>query len=147
MDQQAISNLIYAYARHIDQGNFEAVAELFRNGGIYTDQGQALGYDQVLAMYTGATRRYPDDGTPKTQHITTNLAIEIHGNQAHCQSYFSVLQAVPPDFPLQTIISGRYEDEFLLGDQGWTFKRRHIQPTLFGDLSKHLLIDSTQLGG
>ena len=147
MEQQAICNLIYAYARLIDQGDFEAVAELFRDGGIYTAQGQAVGYDEVLAMYSGATRRYPDDGTPKTRHITSNLAIEIDGDTARSHSYFTVLQAVPPDFPLQTIISGHYEDEFQRGPGGWAFSRRYIQPALFGDLSRHLLIDSAQLGG
>ena len=43
MDQQAISNLLFAYARHLDQGDLAAVAELFRQGRIRTAQGTVEG--------------------------------------------------------------------------------------------------------
>jgi hypothetical protein len=135
----AISNLLFEYARRIDDGDFEGVAELFRNGRISTPQGEVVGYDAVLAMYRQSTRLY-ENGTPCTRHVTSNLAITVSCDQARCDSYFTVLQALP-DFPLQTIISGRYEDDLaLVGDQ-WQFRCRRMFPDLLGDLSRHLLFE------
>ena len=38
-----------------------------------------------------------DDGTPRTKHVTTNLAIEVDEDEgtAVSRSYFTVLQALP----------------------------------------------------
>lgn len=143
MAQQAISNLVYEYARRLDSGDFEGVAELFRTGSIHTAQGTMEGYDAVLAMYRTSTRLYPD-GTPRTMHITSNLQIEVSGLEACCQSYFTVMQGLE-DFPLQPIISGRYEDLMQCENGAWRFHQRSIQPTLLGDLSRHLLFDQASL--
>ena len=140
MPIQSIKNLMFLYARRIDQGDFEGVAELFRYAQIEPPAGEpVVGYDAVLAMYQNATRLY-EDGTPKTKHLTTNLAITINGNKAQADSYFTVMQALP-DFPLQAIISGRYEDTFEQVDDVWRFSSRRMFPELLGDLSNHLLFN------
>ncbi|MEM1110914.1 MAG: nuclear transport factor 2 family protein [Pseudomonadota bacterium] len=146
MDQQDISNLLFSYARLLDAGDLEGVAGLFRQGSICTAQGTTEGYEAVLAIYEGATRLY-EDGTPKTRHLTTNLAIEVDGDRATCKSYFTVMQAVAPDFPLQAIICGHYDDSFLREDGRWRFDTRWIHPQLLGDLSRHLLFDAASLSG
>ena len=137
----AIANLVFRYAERIDGGDFEGVADLFRFGEI-TTEGTALcrrGYDQVLEMYEGWTRRY-EDGTPRTKHVTTNLIIELdeESGTAECRSYFTVLQQTGA-LPLQPIIAGRYRDRFERVDDTWRFARRHIVTDLVGDLSQHLL--------
>ncbi|MEE4659929.1 MAG: nuclear transport factor 2 family protein [Halieaceae bacterium] len=138
--QQAICNLIYRYAELIDNGDLEGVAELFRNGEIAAPAEDSVvrGYDEVLAMYRAACRIYPDCGTPKTQHITTNVAVEVDGDSASARSRFTVFQALD-DFPLQAIISGRYHDTFHLADGQWCFSRREMHVVLMGDCSRHLL--------
>ena len=143
MEHQAISNLVYEYARRLDGGDLEGVAELFREGSIHSAQGAVHGYDAVLAMYRNATRLYPD-GTPRTMHVTSNLQIELRDQEAECRSYFTVLQGLE-DFPLQAIISGRYEDLMHCEGGRWRFHRRTIQPLLLGDLSRHLLFDQADL--
>ena len=55
-----IENLIYSYAEHIDKGNLEAVAELFREGEILapasgrstglSSGNSTAGYEAVLAV-------------------------------------------------------------------------------------------------
>ena len=137
---QDICNLIYRYAELIDDGDLEGVAELFRHGEIYAPAQDVVvrGYDKILAMYRNACRIYPDDGTPKTQHITTNVAVYVDGESASARSRFTVFQALE-DFPLQAIISGRYSDTFFLEAGEWRFRRREIQVTLMGDCSRHLL--------
>ena len=141
--ETAIANLIYRYAECIDAGDFAAVAELFANGSVVGPDGrESRGYEQVLALYRGAARIYPDTGTPCTQHVTTNLIIELEDaeTRARARSYFTVFQTLA-DFPLQPIIAGRYEDEFVSREGNWGFHRRTIFPRLTGDLSRHLLVD------
>jgi len=138
-DQTAIANLLFEYARRMDAGDFEGVAELFRQGRIVSDYGENVGYEAVLAMYRSSTRLYPD-GTPRTRHITSNLAIEVDGDRARCQSYFTVMQALD-DFPLQAIICGSYDDTLVREQAQWRFESRKMMPSLLGDLSRHLLFD------
>jgi 3-phenylpropionate/cinnamic acid dioxygenase small subunit len=142
-DQTEIANLLFEYAARIDAGDFEGVAELFRHGRILTEFGELVGYEAVLEMYRSSTRLYPD-GTPRTRHITTNLAIRIEGDRAHCDSTFTVMQALE-DFPLQAIICGRYQDVLVRDAGNWRFEQRRMLPDLLGDLSRHLLFDLTQV--
>jgi hypothetical protein len=130
------------YADLIDRGDFEGVADLLAHAEVLSGTSVVRGRDDVLAMYARSTRRHRDDGTPKTQHVTTNLLIDAddEAGTARCQSYFSVLQAVPGALALQPIVAGRYEDRFERADGQWRFAARRIVVTLVGDLSQHLLI-------
>jgi 3-phenylpropionate/cinnamic acid dioxygenase small subunit len=139
-DSRQIENLLYRYAQRIDAGDFEGVAELFSHGCICAAGADPVqGYEAVLQLYRSSTRLY-DNGTPCTRHITSNPLIEVDGDRATCHSYFTVMQALP-DFPLQPIISGHYEDQLQRLDGRWTFLCRTMFPELFGDLSRHLLFD------
>ena len=141
-DARLIENLLYTYAERIDAGDLEGVAELFRHGAIAapTEGSLVEGYEGALALYQGATRIYPDTGTPKTRHITTNAIIDVNGDTATSRACYTVVQGTD-DFPLQPIISGRYHDSFHKVDGEWCFKRREMYVDLVGDLSAHLLID------
>ncbi len=137
----AIENLLYLYAEAIDAGDFDAIGELFARGRILTPDGVVggEGRDGVKAIYDQSTVLY-EDGTPRTQHVTTNLIIELDddGRGARVRSRFTVFQALP-DFPLQPIITGHYDDRFALDDeQRWYFVERRMRPVLLGDLSRHL---------
>ena len=119
------------------------MGQLFADG-VITAEGAPLetrGADEVVALYRATTRRYDDDGTPKTKHVTTNLIIDVDGDAATCRSYFTVLQAVPGSIGLQPIVAGRYRDRFACVDGAWRFAARHMIVDLVGDLSRHLLID------
>ena len=136
-----ISRLVHEYAHRIDAGDFAGVADLLAravvkaSGRMIADRDRAA----VLKMYETSTRRY-EDGTPHTKHLVTNLEIQVDGAAATARSYFSVLQALP-DFPLQTIIAGRYADRFGLFGDDWHFTERDIVAELYGDLSRHLFFD------
>lgn len=146
---RAIENLLYRYAELIDDGDLEGVARLFEHGEILApaaDSG-AKGYDEVLAMYRKATRVYPETGTPRTRHVTTNAIIEVDetAGRAAARSYFTVFQAAE-GLPLQPIIAGRYHDLFERHAGAWRFRERRMLPDLWGDLSKHLLYDASAVG-
>ncbi len=138
-----IENLIYRYAELIDAGDFAAVAELFSAACIVApDDSQICGQADILRMYQRSTRLYPATGTPCTQHVTSNVLIELaeNGQRAQARSRFTVFQSLP-DFPLQAIIAGRYHDQFACHHGSWRFEQRVMLPDLLGDLSRHLLID------
>jgi hypothetical protein len=143
-DRLAIERLLFTYAERIDAGDFAEVGALFRHGRLTTADGTVIaeGADAVADLYVGTTRRYPDDGTPHTKHVTTNVVVDLYpsGTQASARSYFTVLQGLA-DFPLQPVISGRYRDTFERLDGTWWFRERCMVPELYGDLSHHLLID------
>jgi len=144
MARTAIENLLFLYAERIDAGNFAGVGELFARGRILAPNGDVIGTgaDEVRAIYERSTRRY-EDGTPMTQHQTTNVILhfEPDGCSARTRARFAVMQALP-GFPLQCIITGDYEDRFALDESdGWYFVERCMKPRLVGDLSRHLKID------
>lgn len=140
--RNAIENLLFLYAERIDAGDFDGVADLFAHGEIIGPDGEIAvsGHAAVRALYQNSTRLYPDNGTPHTKHVTSNVILEIDesNDTATARSYFTVFQQVD-DFPLQAIIAGRYHDTFEKVAGKWRFKRRRMLPELFGDLSKHLL--------
>lgn len=141
-DCRSIENLIYAYAERIDGGDLPAVAALFRHGRIEAVPGVFFeGEDQVRGLYESSTRLY-DDGTPRTRHTTTNVAITVDddGGTANARSYYTVFQQTEA-LPLQPIISGHYHDSFHLVDGEWCFDTRQMFVDLTGDLSHHLLFE------
>ena len=79
------------------------------------------------------------NGTPRTKHVTTNLAINVdeEAGTATARSYFTALQAVP-DLALQAIVAGRYHDRFERCDGQWRFVERHVITDLVGDVRHHL---------
>lgn len=133
-DERQIEHLLYRYAELIDAGDFAGLADLFTHGRIFG----AVGRDAVLALYEQSTRRYPDTGTPKTQHVVTNAIVEVHGDLAESRSRFTVFQATDA-LPLQPVAAGRYRDTFRRIDGQWWFAKRSIHLDLTGDLSQHLL--------
>ena len=137
----AIENLLFTYAERIDGGDFAGIGELFARAVMLGPKGdvQGKGSEEITAIYDRSTQVY-EDGTPMTQHVTTNLIFEFgaDGRTAEVRSRFTVMQGLP-DFPLQCIITGYYEDKFAYDDEiGWHFTERRMKPKLAGDLSRHL---------
>ncbi|MCG8590866.1 MAG: nuclear transport factor 2 family protein [Proteobacteria bacterium] len=144
-----ITNLVHLYAERVDEGDFAGVAELFARGQVSAegDPRAHRGREAVERFYA-ATARLHADGTPRTQHVVSNLIItsDEAAGTAECRSRFTVFQATDT-LPLQVIVVGRYEDTFARDADGWHFTSRHIRCDLFGDLSQHLLIDPSSLPG
>lgn len=140
-DRAAIEILLADYADHIDDGDFDAVGALFARGRVCDATGTVLaaGTEAVRELYEATTRRHPD-GTPRTHHAVTNVAIAVIGDTATARSRFVVFQAVA-DGDLRPVITGRYQDAFACRHGIWHFTERRMDVGLTGDLSEHLLID------
>lgn len=138
-----IASLLFTYAGLVDAGDFDAVGRLFAHGRL-TDGGalDVRGAEAVAALYRRTTRLHPDTGTPKTQHLVTNLVIEVdeQAGTASCNARYSVLQQTAT-LPLQPIIAGRYADRFERADGAWRFVEKRFFVDLVGDVSQHLLVE------
>ena len=134
----AIANLIARYAELVDDGDFAGVGELLAEATFAGSGGALTGGAAIAAMLRATVITYAD-GTPRTQHVTTNLQIEAddQAGTATARSYVTVLQALP-DLPLQPIAAGRYADRFERRDGDWRFVARQVRITHVGDVSRHL---------
>lgn len=142
-DYFAILNLIHAYAERIDEGDFAAIGRMFEEADVYmpgeTTPSVKAGTRDFAPLLEAWTRRYPECGTPRTRHLTSNHIIEFDGpDEARARSSFTVLQQTP-DLPLQPIIVGSYHDRFRRIGGTWRFVERRETVSLVGDLSAHLL--------
>jgi 3-phenylpropionate/cinnamic acid dioxygenase small subunit len=136
-DVEAIRSLLHAYASRLDAGDLDGVAALFAHATWRSaERPEPLrGVDAIRRVYDDVILY---DGVPCTQHAVTNVSIVRSGsNVAASQCAFAVLQAVP-GFPLQTILAGRYHDEFARVAGEWRFTDRLVLPDLVGDLSRHM---------
>ncbi len=102
---RAIENLIATYAELVDDGDFAGVGSLLADATFVGAAGSVSGQAEIEKMLRDNVIVY-DDGTPRTNHITTNLAIEIDedAGTAISRSYFTALQALP-DLALQPIVT------------------------------------------
>lgn len=140
-DGDHIRNLLGAYCRLIDAGDFDGVGRLFSGATLCDEEGRVLaaGAEQVARLYAGMTRRH-DDGTPMTQHVVANTVLEpVDEDTVRATSAYVVLQATA-SLPLQPIITGTYLDTFARtsGHEGWRFVERRFGVGRAGDLSQHL---------
>jgi 3-phenylpropionate/cinnamic acid dioxygenase small subunit len=135
---RAIENLIATYAELVDDGDFAGVGALLGDATFTGAAGSVSGPDAIEKMLRDNLIVY-DDGTPRTKHVTTNVAIEVDevAGTAVARSYFTALQALP-DLALQPIVSGRYLDRFARRDGQWRFVERRVRTDLVGDVSHHL---------
>jgi 3-phenylpropionate/cinnamic acid dioxygenase small subunit len=135
-----IANLLYRYAEFMDSGDISAAAALFeharlRVGG--TDR--TIDAETMLKFWKGAVLLDPD-GTPRTKHLVTNPIIEVDDDAgtASCRSCFTVIQQLDGLAP-ETIVTGRYHDEFERVAGLWRFSFRDFTLIdMVGDVSRHL---------
>ena len=135
---RAIENLIATYAELVDDGDFAGLGTLLADATFAGSGTPVSGPDAIEKMFRNMLIVY-DDGTPRTKHVTTNVAIEVdeEAGTAVSRAYFTVLQALP-GLALQPIVSGRYRDRFERHDGQWRFAERRVRVDLVGDVSRHL---------
>ncbi|OBG23779.1 nuclear transport factor 2 family protein [Mycobacterium sp. 852002-51057_SCH5723018] len=134
-----ITNLLYRYAECIDAGDLAGAAALFEHARIRIGGEDTIDASRLLGIWKSLILLHPD-GTPRTKHVTTNPIVEIdeEAGTASCRSYYTVLQQAD-EFPLQTIVTGRYHDRFERVDGRWRFSYRDLTLIdMVGDVSRHL---------
>ena len=135
-DVGAITALIHEYAFLLDRGDLDGVAALFAHAELRSTR-----HDRVRRGVAEARTLYDpvilyDDGTPRTMHQLTNVAVTVERPAARARTYFTVLQVT--SLGLHPILAGEYRDRFAFVDGQWQFTERIFDPRLFGDLSGHM---------
>jgi SnoaL-like domain len=138
---QEVRRLILAYPWSVDRGDIDGVVRLLEGVKLCTTEDDeeavpVLGADDVRRMYSGVILY---DGLPHTKHVITNIDIWFSddGSRADSRSHYVVLQGLV-DFPLQVIITGRYEDTFEFDGHAWRLRIRREAADIIGDLSRHV---------
>lgn len=129
-----ISDLMFRYAELFDTGRFDEFAALFEHGQWHK-----------AGPGAAATRRWIEDnvrlydGVPRTKHVTTNVVADVDedAGTATASAYVTIFQALP-DFPLQPIFCGRYQDRLTRINGEWRWTERRVLNDLYGDISRHV---------
>jgi ketosteroid isomerase-like protein len=133
-----IRALLNAYCERLDAGDFDGVADLFRDGVFKSPRGTNLvGADAVRTQYEPLF--VYDDGTPRTKHVLGTVIVEVDddADTAAARCAFTVFQAAD-GAPLQPVLSGRYHDQFERVGGAWCWRERFVYPDLEGDLGRHM---------
>lgn len=129
-----ISDMMFRYAELFDTGRFDEFAALFEHGQWHRAEAGAAGtrkwIDENVQLYDGQTR---------TKHVTTNVVVEVDeaAGTATATAYVTIFQALP-DFPLQPIFAGRYQDRLKRIAGRWWWSERKVVNDLYGDISRHV---------
>ncbi|MFY4722613.1 nuclear transport factor 2 family protein [Streptomyces sp. LaBMicrA B280] len=134
----AVPNLIARYAELVDGGDFAGAGELFADA-VFIGSGEPVGGAEAVERMLRDTVILYEDGTPRTHHATSNLAVEVdeESGVATARSYVTVFQALP-GLPLQAVAAGRYRDRFERRGGRWGFVERRVRIHLVGDVRGHL---------
>jgi hypothetical protein len=117
----AIPNRIAAYARALDDRDFDAVAACFTPGAQVTYSGVTLapGREAIVAYLQGLRSLIA------TTHIMSVPVIELDGERAHVETSGLAFLVVPAEpQPVVRTRGLRYADEFVLEDGEWLIAER-----------------------
>jgi hypothetical protein len=112
---------------------FDEVAELFEHAEYQVDGRASLGRDALARHLNDTVQRY-EDGTPRTWHSITNVAVEIDplGDTASSVSYYTLYQQTVGS-PFEPVCAGRWHDTFDLSGGEWRFRSHVDEPRLTGE--------------
>ena len=137
--KDAILALMNDYCYRIDRADLDGFAGLFERARFEIAGDPSGPKDGAAAVREMLDQVTLYEGQTLARHVLSNVQIEVDeaAGTASAQSYITVYQAVPPDFPLQPIFMGHYFDRFARDGQGWYVTHRLIDNFLVGDLSRH----------
>ncbi len=136
---EEIRRLIYAYPKCIDRGDLAGVARLFADARVVFGSGREVLGEEALRQWFDNTVVLYEGGATHVHHLVGNVTVDFEdASHATAMSYYQTCQAVPPDFPLQLIIAGRYQDRFGRVDGRWRFVERRFLREFVGDTSYHV---------
>ena len=135
-DRWEIGALIARYAELLNLGQIDALGALFRYGSITSENSDLRfdGIEEVTGMYRNSVV-FPEK-LPDTLLFTTNLQIDVDGDEATSKAYFLGMHQASG--AIGPVIAGRYHDQFRRVDGQWWFHHRHMIPDMVGDMSTHL---------
>ena len=126
-DLEAIRKLDAQYCRHLDDGNWDALMELFTDDGEFDGLSHPRGKEEMRTFFAGLA----DGGLTSFWHYNTNLEIDLEGDRATVRS-FLWQRCVTDGAP--AIAAGRYNDQVVKIDGRWLYKVKQVRFHFFGPL-------------
>lgn len=133
-DKLAIRDVIERYMRYNDNGDFDAIVELFDPDATFQVFGNVLvGRDAIHKFFTRIFKTtltpWPKEGSlflePRSVHISSNPIIDVDGDNATAETDFQVIGRDGDGHVVVTLV-GRYRDRFRRtgGDAPWLIEFR-----------------------
>lgn len=126
-DLEAIRHLDAQYCRHLDDGNWDALMDLFTDDGEFDGLSHPRGKQEMRTFFAGLA----DGGLTSFWHFITNLEIDLDGDRAFVRSFLwqpCVTDGTP------AIAAGRYNDEVVKVDGRWLYRVKQVRFHFFGPL-------------
>jgi hypothetical protein len=122
LDKQAITEVIYRFSRAADRGDMELMALSYHEGAT-DDHGAFAGPAEEFMEW--CRKGWEAGVLVDSNHVVTNVLIELHGDAADVESYFLVHQTWKTRGELlDDILGGRYLDRFERREGEWRLVRR-----------------------
>lgn len=133
--KRACENLVMDYARHRDQAQGAALAQLFTEDAELSVNGETfIGKKALLTRFAApATHRF--------RHMMSNVHITVTGHKQATGVSYALIFAGPidkqnPDASITVsnfVAMGEYQDTFVLTDAGWRIASRRFVPAFLAD--------------
>ena len=133
--KRACENLVMDYARHRDQAQGAALAQLFTEDAELSVNGETfIGKKALLTRFAApATHRF--------RHMMSNVHVTVTGHKQATGVSYALIFAGPidkqnPDASITVsnfVAMGEYQDTFVLTDAGWRIASRRFVPAFLAD--------------
>jgi hypothetical protein len=122
LDKQAITEVIYRFSRAADRGDLELMAGSYHPGAT-DDHGAFAGPAEDFMEW--CRRGWETGVLVDTNHVVTNVLVDLSGDAADVESYFLVHHTWKTrDGLLDDLLGGRYIDRFERRNGDWRIVAR-----------------------
>ena len=140
LDKQAITEIIYRYSRGLDRMDKAMTLSCWHEGGT----------DDHGPLFSGTAEQFVEWLWPVhaamagTQHTINNILIDLRGDEAGAESYYTVyLRTDTPEGLVDIIGGGRYCDDFEKIGGVWAIRHRQS----IGDWTQVIPVGEIDLSG
>ena len=122
-DRQEIADATLRYSRGVDRLDVEVLRSAYHDDGIDDHGVMTARRDEYVDAIIPLLR----DGYSSTSHMLHNQLIELEGDVAYCETYFTAVQVHGADgAEVQETVNGRYLDRFERREVGWRIAYRRV---------------------
>lgn len=128
-DLEAIRSLDARYCRHLDDGDWDALMDLFTDDGEFDGLYRPRGKAEMREFFAGLAA----GGLTTFWHFITNMEIDLDRDRATVRSFLwqpCVTDGAP------AIAAGRYTDEVVKVDGRWRYRVKQVRFHFFGPLEQ-----------
>jgi hypothetical protein len=133
-DRQEIQDCLVRYCRGIDRGDIELALTAYHPDAV-DDHGVMCGNAAELVTWAIKTH---NETQLRTQHLISNLSLDIQGDAANCETYWHYCGFNKPPLAPVSLIGGRYLDRFERRNGRWGIAQRVCVIDWHGAQGDHL---------